>query len=429
MQHRGQSTSVVGITHHRTPGHEAPVAPSQEGDHRPPSGGFEQQGWVVNWDDFLFDAATDTGMRRTNNQDSHAIVRAATHDAWLSRGHLFMVADGMGAHAVGELASKLACDNIPHNYRKSKGISATEAIVKAYKEVGALIHGKATANKEFHGMGTTCSTLILLPEGALLAHVGDSRVYRIRQETIDQFSFDHSLVWELVRRKHLNSDQASRAVPRNVITRRLGPDPNVEVDIVGPLPLEHGDVFLLCSDGLSGPVTDPELGVFAANFHPSDACRYVLQLANLRGGLDNITVVMLRIGQWAEPGTDEYATLNGKAHEPKSIAWGWKSKLQGLLSRKSAKPVVELPTPHRSASCLITDELLDQLDEAVRKSQDIAVAQAWSINWTEFADALRQQTESRAAGNLRSTLKSIGEQIVMLGVAGRLHKKAATAAH
>ena len=101
---------------------------------------------------------------------------------------------------------------------------------------------------------------------------------------IDQLSFDHSLAWELVRRNHLTSEQASLSVPKNVITRSLGPEVEIEVDIEGPLAVELGDVFLLCSDGLSGPVEDHELGAFAANFHPRDACRYLVNLANLRGG-------------------------------------------------------------------------------------------------------------------------------------------------
>src|SRR5690349_7689227 len=123
-----------------------------------------EQGRLVNWEDTIVDAsATDTGMRRSNNQDSHRIVRASNPETWRNRGHLFMVADGMGAHAVGELASKLACDNIPHNYIKAKNGTPAEALTKAFKEVGALIHGRASANKDFQGMGTTCSTLLLLP--------------------------------------------------------------------------------------------------------------------------------------------------------------------------------------------------------------------------------------------------------------------------
>ena len=207
-----------------------------------------------------------------------------------------MVADGMGAHAVGELASKMACDLIPHNYMKARTGTPSEAIVKSFREVSSLIHSRASANRDFQGMGTTCSALLLLPAGALVAHVGDSRVYRIRRDRIDQLSFDHSLVWELVRRNHLTSEQANLSVPKNVITRSLGPEVEIEVDIEGPLAVELGDVYLLCSDGLSGPVDDREIGAFAANFHPRDACRYLVNLANLRGGLDNITVLIVRIG-------------------------------------------------------------------------------------------------------------------------------------
>ena len=169
-----------------------------------------EQGQAVNWDDTIIDAAaTDTGMRRANNQDSHTSVRASHAAAWRQRGHVFMVADGMGAHAVGELASKMACDLIPHTYLKTRAGTPSEAITKAFREVSALIYSRASANRDFQGMGTTCSALMLLPEGALISHVGDSRVYRVRRNRIDQFSFDHSLVWELVRRNHLTSEQAS----------------------------------------------------------------------------------------------------------------------------------------------------------------------------------------------------------------------------
>src|SRR5271165_1738766 len=212
-------------------------------------------------------------MRRSNNQDSHAAVRAPNEEVWRSRGHVFMVADGMGAHAVGELASKMACDLIPHTYMKTKAGTASEAIVKAFREVSALIHSRAAANRDFQGMGTTCTSLLVLPDGVLVAHVGDSRVYRVRSGRIDQLSFDHSLLWELVRRNHLTSEQARLSVPKNVITRSLGPEAEIEVDVEGPLAVETGDVFLLCSDGLSGPIEDHELGAFAGNFHPEDACR------------------------------------------------------------------------------------------------------------------------------------------------------------
>ena len=131
-------------------------------------------------------------------------------------------------------------------------------------------------------MGTTCSSLVLLPEGALVAHVGDSRVYRVRDRRIDQLSFDHSLVWELVRRNHLTPEQANLSVPKNVITRSLGPEPNVEVDLEGPLAVRLADVYLLCSDGLSGPVNDHETRrLRRATSTPATPAAYLVHLANL----------------------------------------------------------------------------------------------------------------------------------------------------
>ncbi len=383
----------------------------------------------MNWDDIITDAvATDTGMRRANNQDSHSLVRASSSDIWRQRGHLFMVADGMGAHAVGELASKLACDNIPFNYNKSRTTLPVEAITKAYKEVGTLIHSRATANRDFQGMGTTCTTLLLLPEGALIAHVGDSRAYRIRQNRIDQLSFDHSLVWELVRRNHLPSDHANTAVPKNVITRSLGPDPSVEVDIEGPLAVEPNDVFLLCSDGLSGPVSDPELGVFAENFHPKDACRYLISLANLRGGHDNITVVILRVGPWIEPDTAQDLLLEVAA---KPVAngrsgGGWKSALAGILGGKRKAPAIVTVEdhPYRTAACPISEELLEKFTELTRRVQSHAIEHAWALDWTAFAELRRAEAEAKAAGNPRKNLKAISEMIAMLGHAARFHRKA-----
>jgi PPM family protein phosphatase len=380
----------------------------------------------VNWDDIIIDAtATDTGMRRSNNQDSYSVVRASTFETWKHRGHLFMVADGMGAHAVGELASKMACDNIPHNYTKTKTSGAAEAITKAYREVGALIHSRASANRDFQGMGTTCSTLLLLPEGVLIAHVGDSRVYRIRNNRIDQLTFDHSLVWELVRRNHLSPEHANLAVPKNVITRSLGPDPSVEVDIEGPLAVEPNDVYLLCSDGLSGPITDPELGAFAANFHPEDACRFLINLTNLRGGPDNITVLVLRIGPWVEPDTalDLAAQGAAKPNHAGKKAPNWKSALSQIFRPKHAAPATVEDHPHRTAECPISLELIERYAELTRRVQAHAVEQAWSLDWTQFAKHRRAESEARAAGKLRGSLRHLGEMIALLGVAARFHRK------
>lgn len=379
----------------------------------------------MNWEDVIVEAsATDTGMRRANNQDSHAIVRASTREAWKLRGHLYMVADGMGAHAAGELASKMACDNIPHNYHKSKTGTPTECLIKAYREVGGQIHAKATANKDFLGMGTTCSTLILGPSGALIAHVGDSRVYRVRKDRIDQLSFDHSLVWELVRRNHISHEQAAgKSVPKNVITRSLGPEPVVEVDIEGPIPVEPGDVFLLCSDGLSGPVADDEIGVFAGHFHPEAACRYLVQLANLRGGQDNITAVICRVGPWVEPAADGSVPSDGLAVANKKASKG--SLISGFLGSfkgRSAAPPVEEKV-YTTFACPVDLAFLGRMADVLRQSQAIGVEQAWRADWIALAGHRKKAEEFRQAGDLRAALGELGEAIYILGEAGCAYKR------
>ncbi len=252
---------------------------------------------VVNWDECLQHAAvSDIGMRRNTNQDAYAAVLANDFESWQRSGHLFVVADGMGAHAAGELASEMAVAGITHRYHKYHDLSAPEALHKAIQETNAEVHRRGQANIDFHNMGTTTSALVLLPQGALIAHVGDSRVYRLRGKLLEQLTFDHSLVWEIRASGQFdgNADFAN-AVPKNIITRSLGPNPTVQTDFEGPYPLELGDTFLLCSDGLSGLVEDDEIGPIIASLPPREAAQALTDLANLRGGHDNITVVIVKV--------------------------------------------------------------------------------------------------------------------------------------
>ncbi len=271
-------------------------------------------------------AISDVGMRRSNNQDSFAVELAGDEETWRRRGHVFMVADGMGAHAAGELASKLAVDNVPHLYLKYRDLSAPEALQRAVIETNAKVHGRGQANEDFHNMGTTCSVLALLPQGAVVAHIGDSRVYRLRGQKLEQLTFDHSLLWEMREAGHLAENVDMEAlVPKNVITRSLGPNPNVKVDVEGPFPVEVGDTFLLCSDGLTGPVHDEELGPLLANLSPEEACRTLVDLANLRGGPDNITVVIAKV-------TGEDVTTRVAGTEP--------IRLGGERSNRNVSPIL-----------------------------------------------------------------------------------------
>jgi PPM family protein phosphatase len=257
-------------------------------------------------------ALTDVGVRRSHNQDAHVVMPAGDADLWQRRGHVFLVADGMGAHAVGELASKLAVDGIPHIYSKYADEGPVTALRKAFVETNLAIHTRGQQNKEFEGMGTTGTAVLLRPEGAWIAHVGDSRAYRVRDGKIEQLSFDHSLVWELARRQKVDPHELP-GIPSNVIVRSLGPEADVQVDIEGPHPLKEGDVFVLCSDGLSGPVSDREIGAAVTALPPDEACRFLIDLANLHGGPDNITAIVVRVG------TPDQST---DAHRRSSLARG-----------------------------------------------------------------------------------------------------------
>ncbi|MFM7070772.1 MAG: PP2C family protein-serine/threonine phosphatase [Planctomycetota bacterium] len=145
-------------------------------------------------------------------------------------------------------------------------------------------------------MGTTSSVLVLMPDAAWIGHVGDSRVYRLRRNQLEQLTFDHSLVWEARRDNSWPADlDPQQALPKNVITRSLGPNSEVAVDIEGPFPLEVGDTFLLCSDGLTGMLNDDELACILANHPAEEAVAALVDLANLRGGSDNITVLVARV--------------------------------------------------------------------------------------------------------------------------------------
>ena len=176
----------------------------------------------------------------------------------------------------------------------------------AVEEANAQIHSRGQASVDFRGMGTTTTALVLLPYGALLAHVGDSRAYRLRGNRLEQLTFDHSLVWEMRAAGHLQG-QVPDYVPKNVITRSLGPNPKVQVDLEGPLPVAPGDAFLMCSDGLSGPVKDEELGMILGSMSAAEAVRALVDLANLRGGPDNVTVIIAKaLGQaWAQSSSDD----------------------------------------------------------------------------------------------------------------------------
>jgi protein phosphatase len=198
--------------------------------------------------------------------------------------------------------------DVPHLYQKHVHEGVIAALRRAFAETNTGIHEIGQQNPEFRGMGTTSTALILRPEGAWIGHVGDSRAYRIRGNTVEQLTFDHSWVWEIARRTGVDPDELGD-FKKNVIIRSLGPDPEVEVDIEGPHPVQPGDIFLLCSDGLTGLVKPEEIGAIVNVLSLESAVRLLVHLANLRGGPDNITVILVRVpGGPHDPGAPRYSS-------------------------------------------------------------------------------------------------------------------------
>jgi len=230
-------------------------------------------------------SATDVGRVRTNNQDQLLVTA-----------DLFAVADGMGGHAAGEVASLTAVEALKAAYARTGG---TEGLVAATHHANRSIWDRGQEDPELRGMGTTLVAVALVNEDGedrlAVVNVGDSRVYLLRQGELEQLTTDHSLVQELVDDGQLSEVEATVHPQRHVLTRALGVDSDVSVDILQVLPLK-GDRLLLCSDGLSRELSDTQVAsVMRRLADPDDAARELVSAAKNRGGNDNITVVVIDV--------------------------------------------------------------------------------------------------------------------------------------
>lgn len=225
----------------------------------------------------------------------------------LERG-LFLVADGMGGHGHGDVASKLAIDAIRFQMEQSflaweeadaVGDAAESAYAaameSAFKAAHQRVVGAVAEDQTLVGMGTTVVGLVVGQEAAVIAHVGDSRAYRLRDGQLELVTEDHTWVHEQVKAGYLSADQARTHPLKSVVTRAVGGDHEVEVD-VRELGIQDGDLFLLCSDGLTAMLQDEEIGEFiAAAGSLDERCQRLVAAANHQGGVDNITVILLEI--------------------------------------------------------------------------------------------------------------------------------------
>jgi protein phosphatase len=241
---------------------------------------------------------TDTGQVRPNNEDAYGNFEPADEEERRAKGWLFIVADGMGGHRGGEIASSLAVKTIRSSYYADGGGDRASALKSAVVEANRHILSEATSDASLTGMGTTCTAMAIHDGFAYFVHVGDSRAYVLRDGEMVQLTQDHSLVGEMVRSGILTDEDARNHPKRNVITRSLGIQETVAADTpFSPFKLEKGDVFALCSDGLTSMVGDTEIGGVLDASDPKSACKKLVDLANQRGGKDNITVVVIKVGE------------------------------------------------------------------------------------------------------------------------------------
>ena len=245
---------------------------------------------------------TNVGMKRNHNEDNFSITEESG---------LYIVADGMGGHASGEVASKMAVDSLqeffaatandpertwPYKMDRSKGYEENR-LITGIKLANLRIYESAQRDARQRGMGTTIVTMFAVEDGVYVAHVGDSRVYRVRDNKIEQLTEDHSLLNDYIKMKRLTPEEIQNFPHKNVIVRALGMKDTVKVDTRFEQP-RAGDTYLLCSDGLSGPVSDPEMQEITSNSPDlKTAATRLIEKANAHGGPDNVTVVLAR---WLE---------------------------------------------------------------------------------------------------------------------------------
>jgi PPM family protein phosphatase len=302
--------------------------------------------------------ATDAGRKRRRNEDSFVIEPP-----------LFAVADGMGGAQAGEVASRLAAAAF-REFHDADDLDAEERVAAIIQEANRRIFERARADAQASGMGTTITAA--LPSGSVVAigHVGDSRAYRLRQGRLEQLTEDHSLVADLVRSGRLSPEDADTHPQRSVITRALGTDAEVDVDTFS-VEAEAGDLFLLCSDGLTTMVDDEEIMRAVAGADSlQQATKALVKAANRAGGEDNITVIVFRLEGESSPIEDTaVAAANGRGD----------ADLEDTLSGLEA-PTLRAASP-----------------TAVREREEVGETQAWGPPVDEELPE-RKQAEPRRWG-------------------------------
>lgn len=248
-----------------------------------------------------FAAQTDIG-KRNNNEDNMSMHVPEDQQEMEQKGALFVVADGMGGHAKGEVASELAVTEIQNAYYQDSDQDIGAALKHAVERANKIIYGKneelqllgETEHKKGQSMGTTCVAAVLRGDRVYVANAGDSLAYVIRTGEITQIAQNHDMFAEQVRKGEMSEEEAKKRGPSAVITRCLGVDPEVEIYLTSA-PVQNGDVLVLCTDGLWALIEEEELRSIAEQHDPEESAQQLIKRANENGGPDNITAVVIQV--------------------------------------------------------------------------------------------------------------------------------------
>jgi PPM family protein phosphatase len=239
---------------------------------------------------------SDVGCQRENNEDSYSYWESPEDSTFARLGRLAIVADGMGGCEGGQFASRIAVETVEQIYSSSPDPDPQQRLLEGFRQAHARIQQRARENPGLHGMGTTMTALALVGNNLYYGHIGDSRLYLLRAGKLRVVTRDHSLVSRLVETGIIRAEDAESHPQKHVLTAAVGIADDIQPDFSAqPVPMEKSDVLLLCTDGLWGQVSEPELEQ-ALSQSPSEACRSLVQLAKDHGGPDNITLQVARLG-------------------------------------------------------------------------------------------------------------------------------------
>lgn len=353
---------------------------------------------------------TDVGIQRSSNEDNIKVFNKFEHpetgEAQL-RGNLYIVADGMGGHRAGEVASSIAVEEIGRIYYSSSEFTGIEStLVEAIKEANRRIYERSQTVASTRGMGTTVAAAVIRGDELYTAHVGDSRVYLIRDNRVAFVTEDHSLVREQVRSKVLTEEEAKSSPMRHVITRSLGNAPDVDVE-VNRLDIEEGDIVVLCSDGLWEPVGDRTIVESASRYIwglPEQACEDLVTAANRAGGPDNISVIVIGIEKVVP-----VRSMKGKSGIPVAAGAGLPERNRGIASRVIAATLALVALALWSAIFFIIGRNSARVDASLQATAT-KQAEALALYGTNYAKLVAQNKSLESTISAQKTVIAEAER-------------------